>query len=472
VTRLEPGQLISTYELVRKLGEGAFGEVWLARHMELGYERALKIPTDPDYVRQLRLEARLQLTIEHPNIVHTHDLNTLHDPPYFVMEYIEGESLRARLNRDGKLPVEDALRILARLLDALQAAHAAGILHRDLKPENILLARDGTVKVSDFGLGKVQAEVARSLVFSGSLESSGGKSISGTLEYMSPEQKRGDPPEPNDDLYAAGIVACELLAGDRPLPGISIRDMFGDAGVDAELADVVMRAVSKAPHRYHTVAEIGKALHGAYNAARSRREVERRRPQQEERPQREDARKAGAGPGERERRGREDQERRSQAQAERLRREEEERRDEEERRRREEEARRREEETRRLRPARNELEELLNAAARELEKQEKPVVTVVGFILCVALALLWWCYGFWVALIGFVALGIPLVTLCGYKVKKFFDEHYRTELVRLASQCGMSSGELTALIKKKLKKVTCKQWLMHACASLNLEKSA
>ena len=90
----EEHQVIGPYELVRRLGAGAFGEVWLARHLDLDDLRAMKIPTDPDCVRQLRKEGRIQFGLRHPNIVQTLDLNTRHEPPYFVMEYVDGEDLR------------------------------------------------------------------------------------------------------------------------------------------------------------------------------------------------------------------------------------------------------------------------------------------------------------------------------------------------------------------------------------------
>jgi len=155
------GERIGPYELLRRLGGGAFGEVWLVRHLDLGVQRAMKIPTDPDYVKQLRLEGQIQFDLEHPNIVETLELDSWHTPPYFVMEYVEGQDLRKVLNARGKLPVPEALGILTQILDALSAAHAMGTLHRDLKPENILLTPDGRVKVTDFGLGKTQAQISQ-----------------------------------------------------------------------------------------------------------------------------------------------------------------------------------------------------------------------------------------------------------------------------------------------------------------------
>jgi len=266
------GQQVGPYELTRKLGAGAFGEVWLVRHRHLGAERAMKIPTDPAYVKQLRLEGKLQFELDHPNIVHTFDLDPDHNPPYFVMEYVEGESLRTRLDREGKLPLGEALAILEQILEAIQAAHANGVLHRDLKPENILLAPDGTAKVTDFGLGKVQAEVAQSLLLSGSMKTVEGRSISGTYAYMSPEQQAGEEPTPGDDLYALGVVSCELLIGTRPRPGVAIEDMFEDAGLDDSLSGMVKKALAMPRRRYQSAREMGEAVAGAEMLRRARDE--------------------------------------------------------------------------------------------------------------------------------------------------------------------------------------------------------
>jgi len=291
---LSAGQNIGPYELLRKLGGGAFGEVWLVRHLWLDVQRAMKIPTDPDYVAQLRKEAKIQFQLDHPNIVRTFELDPLHNPPYFVMEYVEGRDLRKVLHSRRKLPPIEALGILAQILDALAAAHAQGVLHRDLKPENILLTPDGTVKVTDFGLGRVQAEVTRSLLLSGSMESREGSSISGTIEYMSPEQRSGDSPDPRDDLYAAGILGCELLTGRRPLPGISTEEQFADAGLHRDHAAVLQKGLALPRRRYGTAAEMCEEVRRARQAEEGRIEVEKRRIAQEESERAEKARRAEA----------------------------------------------------------------------------------------------------------------------------------------------------------------------------------
>ena len=253
------GERIGPYELLRKLGGGAFGEVWLVRHAELDVERAMKIPTDPDYVKQLRHEGKIQFSLKHPSIVETVDLNTTGDPPYFVMEYVEGEDLRKRLEREGKLPPAKATAILQQILDALATAHGQGVLHRDLKPENILVTPDGTPKIADFGLGRVQADVAQSLLLSGSIVSSDGQSVSGTYAYMSPEQQLGKESDARDDVYAIGVMGCELLTGSRP-SGVGVAKLFERAGLSSSLCGVFEKALDDAEHRYANAGDMLAAL--------------------------------------------------------------------------------------------------------------------------------------------------------------------------------------------------------------------
>ena len=256
---LEQNQLIGPYILIRQLGRGAFGEVWLARHDDLDEQRALKFPTDPAYVQRLRREGRIIYNLQHDNIVRGYDLNTLGETPYVAMEYVEGVTLRQKIDGCGRLAEVEALAIIRQVLAALVHAHAQGVLHRDLKPENVLVAADGHVKVTDFGLGRVQAAVVQSIMISGSVDDRDHRRISGTAEYMSPQQKTGAEPDPRDDIYALGIVACELLTGARP----------GAAGVGRLLdkagrgiwTTLLSRAVEQYPaDRYSDAAEMLNAV--------------------------------------------------------------------------------------------------------------------------------------------------------------------------------------------------------------------
>ena len=209
-----PGHVIANLRLERLLGVGGFGEVWLAEHLDLDDMVAVKIPLNAEYVRVLRLEGRLQHQLDHENIVHVIDLNTTHEPPYCVMDYVEGENLRQRLACERKLSVPIVRAILRDVLLGLCEAHRLGIVHRDLKPENILLTPKDKAMVADFGLGSVVHEVTQSVVRSSRARAEEGGALSsapqqdsialsdamspaaltasrivGTYDYMSPEPR-------------------------------------------------------------------------------------------------------------------------------------------------------------------------------------------------------------------------------------------------------------------------------------------
>lgn len=235
--RLGPGDRVSEYILLEKVGEGGFGEVWKARHHEIPDKLvAVKIPTDPAFASQLRLEGRLQHDLLHPHIVHTLSLDASADPPYFVMEWVEGESVRDAIRRRGRLGYAAALEVASQVAEALACAHARGVVHRDVKPENVLVSwarplppceegspgwRERThrtlhARVTDFGLGRVAHAAARSLYLSGSLSTREDRSIAGTLAYMAPEQKRGVDSGPRADVFALGLLFYEAATGVPP----------------------------------------------------------------------------------------------------------------------------------------------------------------------------------------------------------------------------------------------------------------
>jgi serine/threonine protein kinase len=248
---------VGEYVLQEPIGRGGFGEVWKAEHAELpGATVAVKIPTDPDYVRQLRAAGILQHALEHPCIVKTITLNTSHEPPYLVMEYVPGESLRSLLQRERTLPLERGLSIIERVLGALAYSHAHGVVHRDVKPENILMSTDGRILVTDFGLGVVTEKLGRELALSGSLRTQTGNSIEGTLAYMAPEQRRGEDPDGRSDLYAVGLVLHEMITGDTgPL-------RFPIKNVPAHVSRAVERATERNPgERPGTAEELISLLH-------------------------------------------------------------------------------------------------------------------------------------------------------------------------------------------------------------------
>ena len=215
---LRPGQPLGEWVLDEELGRGANGSVWRAHHKALPRLAAVKVPHDQGVTARLAREGKLLERIESPHVVGLLGLDPDHEPPYLVMELVEGPSLRARLE-EGLIDPSETRRMLREITLGLAAAHAQGVVHRDLKPENVLLDAEGRVRVADFGLGALAAEAAHQLLASGSLQTREG-SVVGTLRYMAPEAR--DPHAELDartDLYALGVILFELLTGEAPCGG-------------------------------------------------------------------------------------------------------------------------------------------------------------------------------------------------------------------------------------------------------------
>jgi serine/threonine-protein kinase len=222
------GERISEYVLDELIGSGGFGQVWKAHHHIWKTDLvAIKIPTDSRFVRNLQKEGLTVHGLRHPNIVRAIGLDPYADIPYLVMEYIDGPSLDKLIAKFPEgLPVRTVQRILCGVLQALDYAHGSGVIHRDIKPANILIAGGAAkpvesiavedVKVTDFGLGKAGEITASSILQSGSLLAEDGRSISGTLAYMAPEQRDGGETDARSDLYSIGIVLFEMICGQRP----------------------------------------------------------------------------------------------------------------------------------------------------------------------------------------------------------------------------------------------------------------
>jgi len=280
VSKVQPGRRVSNYILLEQVGRGTFGEVWKARHHVWGDRFvAVKVPTDEQYVRNLQKEGMVVHGLLHPNIVRVIDLDPFADIPYLIMEFVDGRSLREVLNEAGKLPVETAVGYLRDVLEGLRSAHDAGVIHRDIKPANILIAKPepqahggtdipvcpdgsakpGAAKVVDFGLGGVTAVTTQSLLISGSLQTDEGKSISGTLAYMAPEQQDpGAVVGPPADLYACGIVFFEMLTGTRP-QGLDVpSDLV--PGLPAWVDGIFRRAYTRLERRFKSAGEMLAAL--------------------------------------------------------------------------------------------------------------------------------------------------------------------------------------------------------------------
>ena len=214
---------ISHYRILRKLGAGGMGEVYLAEDTRLERQVALKVlpsefAEDEDRARRFVLEAKAASALNHPNILTVYEIGNCEDFRYIATELIQGETLRSRLKR-APLPLRESLDVAVQVASALNAAHGAGIIHRDIKPENIMVRPDGLVKVLDFGLAKLPvpaggANDSEADTLTKGLTRPG--MILGTLHYMSPEQVRGQPLDARSDIFSLGLVLYETLTGKGP----------------------------------------------------------------------------------------------------------------------------------------------------------------------------------------------------------------------------------------------------------------
>jgi tetratricopeptide (TPR) repeat protein/tRNA A-37 threonylcarbamoyl transferase component Bud32 len=272
------GALEPQYRLERELGRGGMGVVFLATDTALDRRVAIKVvhpelAAHASIVRRFLAEARTIAKVRHPSIVSVHTAGTAGDLLYYVMDEVEGESLRQRLAREGRLSAVAVARIVADLAAALDAAGRAGVVHRDVKPENVLLEEgSGRAMLADFG-------IARAMVVESGASSTGQGVAVGTPAYMSPEQAAGEEVDSRSDIYALGVVAYEMLSGHPPFTGtnrvvvsrhIAERPVPIDkARPDAPrpLAAAIMKALEKHPNdRWQTGEELRQAVLGERSA--------------------------------------------------------------------------------------------------------------------------------------------------------------------------------------------------------------
>ncbi len=269
---LQPGTRVRRYEVLRLLGVGGMGEVYLARDTELRRDVALKIlprgdDVQDDDVRIHRFlqEAKTAISLSHPNIAHIYDVGEDSGTRFMAMEYVEGQTLRDRLAR-GHIDTDEGIEIATQMASAIASAHAAGIVHRDIKPENVMIRPDGYVKVLDFGLAKLGSRDADS---GATVIKTAPGMVVGTTRYMSPEQLHGDVVDARSDVFSLGVVLYEILTGRRPFQG-SANDVISAIlkeepkpmeSVSADLSAVVSRALSKNPaKRFASAGEMTEAL--------------------------------------------------------------------------------------------------------------------------------------------------------------------------------------------------------------------
>ena len=264
------GQCIGPYEIEAPLGAGGMGEVYVAMDRRLRRRVAIKRLTGPSsqaaHLRRWTLnEARAAAKLNHPNIAAIYDVLDSGEADLIVMEYVEGQTLAARL-RDGRVPPDEAVRIGAAVAEGLAAAHRAGVVHRDLKPGNIVLTPDGGVKILDFGLARIVDPPTGAGAADTTVTTTGVRQLAGTPAYMPPERVLGRPVDHRGDIYSLGVVLFELLTGRLPFAApdfIALLTQIAtqpapaaheiDPNVPVELGTIVKRAMSADPAvRYQT----------------------------------------------------------------------------------------------------------------------------------------------------------------------------------------------------------------------------
>jgi len=267
------GRVLGDFQLIRRLGQGGMGQVYLARQLSLKRQVAVKIlrtdlAVNTSALLRFQQEAEAVARITHANIVQVYSINQADGLHYMALEYVEGRNLRDFINRKGPPDVAVAIAIMRQVAAALQRASELGFVHRDIKPENILLTKRGEVKVADFGLSRCFAsEQPLNITQSGV--------TMGTPLYMSPEQVQGRTVDPRSDIYSFGVTCYHMLAGEPPFKGqtpfeVALQHVQNEAppltqirpDLPGELAAVVHKMMAKKPEdRYQTGREVLRDLY-------------------------------------------------------------------------------------------------------------------------------------------------------------------------------------------------------------------
>jgi eukaryotic-like serine/threonine-protein kinase len=270
-----PQVLGERYEIGGVLGRGGMAEVHRGRDLRLGREVAVKVlrsdlARDPSFQVRFRREAQASASLNHPAIVAVYDTGedrtATGATPYIVMEYVEGETLRDVLRREGRLSPERAMSLSADICGALDFSHRNGIVHRDVKPGNVMITPQGTVKVMDFGIARAVSDSAATMTSTAA--------VIGTAQYLSPEQARGESVDARSDVYSLGCMLYELVTGAPPFTGdspvaVAYQHVREDPklpssinpAIPAELDAILLKSMSKNPaNRYQSAAEMRNDL--------------------------------------------------------------------------------------------------------------------------------------------------------------------------------------------------------------------
>lgn len=294
--RLPAGERIGPYVVLEFIGAGGMGEVYKVRDTRLDRLVAMKLlpkssSVNPEALERFQREARAASALNHPRICTIHDSGQYYSQPFFVMELLQGQSLRERIS-DGQIPLPELLSIIMQVADALNAAHAAGIVHRDIKPANIFLTGNAQIKILDFGLAKFRTDPVTSAAqpvsstenLTVTVLTRPGQ-IAGTIAYSSPEQARGQQVDTRSDIFSLGVVLYEMATGSRPFRGDTWPEVIASVlttsptkpsviapGVDRDLERIILKALNKNPaERHQSAQEVMNDLEGILTRARRRR---------------------------------------------------------------------------------------------------------------------------------------------------------------------------------------------------------
>jgi serine/threonine protein kinase/tetratricopeptide (TPR) repeat protein len=284
------GETVSHYKILSRLGAGGMGVVYEAEDTRLGRKVAIKflpddVSADAEAIQRFQREARVISNLNHPYICTLYDIGSHSGKQFMVMELLDGQALKDRIAKSA-VPVDEVLELGAQIADALDAAHAQGVVHRDIKPANLFVTRRGMIKVLDFGVAKLN-EAGR---VNDDLTSAGGSdqltthgTTIGTVSYMSPEQARGQEIDARSDLFSAGVVLYEMATGQLPFQGATVATIFESlltkppappsalkAGIPPELDRIILKALEKDREtRYQGAAELRADLKRLKRAADS-----------------------------------------------------------------------------------------------------------------------------------------------------------------------------------------------------------